>query len=169
MRRSTRRRCAGRCESHLSKGRPRKGSLCLSVRIWGGADRSERIAAADTLASALRIATHHAKIMPRRNRGMKRPKGRNPVPNSAARGLRAISLEKKFAGCVAESIQAAKTLGKLAEPERAAPGEKVRAPSACLPIGIRIAASCADQAWYLKTLPPFITNAIWRRAAASAR
>ena len=27
----------------------------------------------------------------------------------------------------------------------------------------------ADQGWYLKTLPPFITNAIWRSAVASAR
>ena len=30
-------------------------------------------------------------------------------------------------------------------------------------------ASSADQGWYLKTLPPFITNAIWRSAVASAR
>jgi hypothetical protein len=29
--------------------------------------------------------------------------------------------------------------------------------------------SSADQGWYLKTLPPFITNAIWRSAVASAR
>jgi hypothetical protein len=27
----------------------------------------------------------------------------------------------------------------------------------------------ADQGWYLKTLPPFITNAMWRSAVASAR
>ena len=27
----------------------------------------------------------------------------------------------------------------------------------------------ADQGWYLKTLPPFITNAIWRSTVASAR
>jgi ABC-type transporter Mla maintaining outer membrane lipid asymmetry permease subunit MlaE len=30
-------------------------------------------------------------------------------------------------------------------------------------------ASSADQGWYLTTLPPFITNAIWRSAVASAR
>ena len=33
----------------------------------------------------------------------------------------------------------------------------------------QVEASGADQGWYLKTLPPFITNAIRRNAVASAR
>ena len=47
--------------------------------------------------------------------------------------------------------------------------QSVAASNLLLPVGIRTAASSADQGWYLKTLPPFITNAIWRSAVASAR
>lgn len=62
-------------------------------------------------------------------------------PGAAPKSARIVGVLTRWS----VAIQAAKTFGKLAKAERAAPGEKVRAPSACLPVGIRTAGGDGSQ------------------------